>query len=229
MLSLKKSSLKKNFLERIDKKRKVLIKEVKTMFTGIIEGIGKIFRVEESKGSRRIWIESPFSLAQEKSGNSIAVDGCCLTITQKNKNRFAADVSPETLQRTTLGGLKKGMWVNLERPLRSQDRLGGHIVQGHVDGVARLRLKKQVKTKGEIFILFQFEYPKSLRKYLVEKGSIAIDGISLTLNQVTPKFLSVLIIPHTQNLTTLTHKNVGDRVNIEVDVLAKYLEKLIKR
>jgi riboflavin synthase len=198
------------------------------MFTGIIEKTGKVVRIQDRPGSRRIRIQTPFSLSKEKEGDSVAVDGCCLTITRKSKNSFSADVSPETLSRTTLGSLKNGMRVNLERPLRLRDRLGGHLVQGHVDGVGLLRSKKEVKSRGQNYLQLEFKFPRSLRRYLVEKGSIAIDGISLTINQVRADSFFVCLIPHTQIRTSLTAKKIGDKVNLEVDVLAKYLEQLVK-
>ncbi len=199
------------------------------MFTGIIEGVGKVQKVEDQNSSRRLWIQSPFSLRQEKPGDSIAVNGCCLTIIQKNKNSFAADVSPETLERTSLGELVAESLINLERPLRLQDRLGGHLVQGHVDGVGKIKSIRPHQTPQGNYLFLNFSYPSFLKKYLVEKGSITIDGISLTLNRVWGTFFEVCIIPHTQALTTLTHKKPGARVNLEVDVMAKYLEKLISR
>lgn len=199
------------------------------MFTGIIEGIGKIKKVEKLSSSRRLWISSSFSLSKEKLGASIAVDGCCLTLTQKNGKSFAADVSPETLRRTTLGDFKSGDSVNLERPLTLQARLGGHIVQGHVDGVGVIRSIRRVGAHGRATLQMFILFPKQLRKYLVEKGSVAVDGISLTVNRVKGNQLEICLIPHTQAQTALTAKKAGDRVNLEVDMLAKYLEQLIKR
>ncbi len=199
------------------------------MFTGIIEGIGSVRSLEKLKKSLRIWIEAPFSLNKEKLGDSIAVNGCCLTITAKKGKQFAADISPETLSRTSLGFLKKGSAVNLERALRFGDRLGGHIVQGHVDGLAKITTKKELKSGKEKYLIFEFEIARNLRPYLVEKGSVTLDGISLTVNQLKGRGFSVCVIPHTQNLTTLTAKKPGDNVNIEVDILAKYLEQILKR
>ncbi|MFO1518430.1 MAG: riboflavin synthase [bacterium] len=199
------------------------------MFTGIIEGIGRILKIENLPHSRRFWIESPFSLKNEKLGASIAVEGCCLTVTQKTARRFAADVSPETLKRTTLGSFKTGKGVNLERPVSLSTRLGGHLVQGHVDGVGTIQSKKRVKSGKEVYEVVQIQLPVGLKKYLVEKGSVAIDGISLTVNSVGKTSFTVCLIPHTQALTTLTAKKPGDRVNLEVDILAKYLEQLMKR
>lgn len=199
------------------------------MFTGIVEGVGSVLQVENRKKARRLWIKAPFSLAREKCGDSVAVEGVCLTIVQKEKGAFAADVSPETLKRSTLGRIEKGMHVNLERPLTFQSRLGGHIVQGHVDGMGVLISKKKIRTRHEEYFLLDIQAPRTLRRYLVEKGSVTVDGISLTVNQVASKSFTVCVIPHTQKRTTLTDKKAGDRVNLEVDILAKYLEKLIKR
>lgn len=196
------------------------------MFTGIIEGIGKVQSLEKLKSSIRIWIEPPFSLSKEKLGDSIAVSGCCLTITGKRGKSFAADVSPETLSRTSLSDLKIGSLVNVERALKFGDRLGGHIVQGHVDGVVKLISRKELRSKKGKYLVLSFEIARNLRPYLVEKGSVTLDGISLTVNEVQARSFSVCIIPHTQDLTTLTGKKTGDIVNIEVDILAKYLEQL---
>src|SRR3990167_5890774 len=142
------------------------------MFTGIIEGIGKVQKVENRGKSRRISILAPFSLSHEKVGDSIAVNGCCLTILKKKRKTFTADLSPETIECTTLGDIGPQTFVNLERPLRLSDRLGGHWVQGHVDGIATLIKKKKVKTDGESYLILEFSYPKKLKKYLVKKGSV---------------------------------------------------------
>ncbi len=199
------------------------------MFTGIIEGIGKIRSLEKFKRSLRIWIEAPFALNKEKIGDSIALNGCCLTITGKKGKQFAADISPETLKRTSLAFLEKGSSVNLERALKWGDRLGGHIVQGHVDGLAKVLARKELKSAKGKYLFFEFEIARNLKPYLVEKGSVTLDGISLTVNQLKGRGFSVCVIPHTQALTTLTAKKPGDNVNIEVDILAKYLEQLVKK
>lgn len=199
------------------------------MFTGIIEGIGKVKSLEKLKSSLRIWIEAPFSLSKEKLGDSIALNGCCLTITGKKTKQFAADVSPETLSRTSLGFLKKGSPVNLERALRLGDRLGGHIVQGHVDGLSKILSKNELGKGKQKYLVFELEIARNLRPYLVEKGSVTLDGISLTVNRIFAQKFSVCVIPHTQALTTLTGKTRGDSLNVEVDILAKYLESLFKR
>ncbi len=196
------------------------------MFTGLIEGIGKINKVEDFKQGRLLEITAPFSLAQEKIGDSIAVEGCCLTLVKKNKNRFQVEVSPETLKLTTLGEVKVGGGVNLERALKVSSRLGGHWVQGHVDGIVKLKSKKQAQVGKKTYLFLSFAYPKKFKKYFVVKGSITLAGVSLTLNSVSDRNLSVCLIPHTQSNTTLTGLKVGARVNFEADILAKYLESL---
>ena len=173
-------------------------------------------------------IQSPFSLRGTKVGDSIAVDGCCLTATKVQKNVFSADISPETLRCTTLSDFKKGTPVNLELPLRLMDRLGGHLVQGHVDGVGKILSRKAVKAYPQSYLLLTIKVPKHLKMYMVEKGSVTVDGISLTINQVKGDEISLCIIPHTQKKTALTDKNPGARVNIEADILLKYLEKMAK-
>lgn len=197
------------------------------MFTGIVAGVGEIKKVDKFKGHTRIQLESPFSLRGTKLGDSIALDGCCLTVTQLKGKRFSADVSPETLRVTTLGGLKKGSKVNLEMPLRMGDPLGGHLVQGHVDGVGKIHSNKLVKAKPNSYYLIQVTVPKQLSPYMIEKGSVTIDGISLTVNQVKGSKISLCIIPHTQEKTTLTVKRAGAKVNIEADILLKFVGKMM--
>jgi len=199
------------------------------MFTGIVEGVGQILEIKPRPQQLQIKIQSPFPLKGTQLGDSIAIDGCCLTVTRFQKDWFTADISPETLKRTTLGDLKKGTRVNLERPVRLADRLGGHLVQGHVDGVGKILATRKVQGPGETYFLIDIEIPKVLQDLVVEKGSIAIDGISLTVNAVKGRKISLCIIPHTQEKTTLTAKKAGARVNIEVDVIVKYVEKLLDR
>ncbi len=197
------------------------------MFTGIIEGVGKVESLEKLKDSLRIWFRAPFSLKKEKLGDSVSINGCCLTITQKKGNLFAVDVSPESLNRSNLGSLKKGSSVNVERALLLDARLGGHLVQGHVDGVSALLSRKMQNAGGEKYLILELEIARNLRPYLVEKGSITLDGISLTVNSVSAKKFSVCVIPHTRALTTLTDKKPGDNLNIEVDILAKYVKQML--
>ncbi|MFO1464803.1 MAG: riboflavin synthase [bacterium] len=198
------------------------------MFTGIVEGRGRIKKVESFRTHTRLEVECPFALKGTKVGDSIAVDGCCLTATRLQGRVFSADISPETLRVTTLGKLRKGDRVNVERPLRMGDRLGGHMVQGHVDGVGKLVKKQFVSAKPEGYWLLEVQVPKHLRLYMVDKGSVTVDGISLTVNQVKQDKIALCIIPHTQEKTTLVEKSVGAPLNLEADILLKYLEKMFK-
>jgi riboflavin synthase len=198
------------------------------MFTGIIEGVGLVKKVQSQSSHTRLEVESPFSLKGTRIGDSIAVNGCCLTATHIKGKVFAADLSPETLSLSNLGELKAGSRVNLERPLRLSDRLGGHLVQGHVDGVGKLVKKAFIKAKPEGYWLLEVEVPKHLRSYMVDKGSVTVDGISLTVNRAKAARISLCIIPHTQERTTLIDKEVGALLNLEADILLKYLEKMFK-
>jgi len=193
------------------------------MFTGIITNTGKV----EEKGEHTLRVSMPKKAAARlMKGGSVAVNGACLTVVTFTKTgSFSADIMPETWERTMLGTLKKGDTVNLEFPLRASDGLDGHFVQGHVDGTATL---KSISEKGESKIL-SFTASTDITKYLVEKGSIAINGISLTLIGAHAKGFSVGIIPHTWENTNLKYSSVGDRVNVEVDILAKYAAKLITK
>jgi riboflavin synthase len=194
------------------------------MFTGLIQDVGKIVSLQLKEKSAILAVETSLPLRSMELGASIAVNGACLTITKKGKNRFAVDVSPETLNRTSLAILRIGSLVNLERPLRLQDGLGGHLVTGHVDGVA---VVESIERQGE-FIFFTFRVPAQLGSFLVSKGSIAVDGISLTINECSRKRFSVAIIPFTLEHTNLRARRVGDKVNIETDLIGKYVQKLIK-
>ncbi len=193
------------------------------MFTGLIEDIGKIHKIVSRPSGLELSISCSLPVAEIKLGDSIAVDGACLTVTNIQAQGFSADVSSESITRTTLGSKRSGDRVNLERALRLGDRLGGHIVSGHIDAVAALAAREQA---GE-FIRLVFSCPDGLLRYIVEKGSVAVDGISLTVNSVTPRDFSVMIIPHTLEKTTLHDKKTGDRVNIENDIIGKYVEKLM--
>ncbi len=199
------------------------------MFTGIIEGIGSIKKVADFKTHLRFSIQTPFSLKASKLGDSIALNGCCLTVTSKKGRVFTADISPETLSCTNLADLKAGSLVNLERPLKVGDQLGGHWVQGHVDGVGVITSKEYIQAKPSSYYIVKVKVPKNLKSFMVNKGSVTIDGISLTVNQVTQQTISLCIIPHTQEKTTLTAKNEGDKVNIEADMILKYLNQLVKK
>jgi riboflavin synthase len=197
---------------------------LKPMFTGLIEDVGKIASLRRNKRSAVLAVETKLPIGSMKLGASIAVNGACLTVTQKGKNLFTVDVSPETLNRTSLAILGVGSLVNLERPLQLQDRLGGHLVTGHVDGVA---VVESIETQGE-FTFFTFSVPARLGTFLVSKGSAAVDGISLTINACSRRRFSVAIIPFTLKHTNLRARRVGDKVNIETDLIGKYVQKFVK-
>lgn len=193
------------------------------MFTGIIAGLGKLVGKRTAGGGVALEIEATFSLIDPQEGESIAVSGVCLTAYNIRGKRFHADVSPETLSRTKLGLLAIGDAVNLERAVRLSDRLGGHLVSGHVDCLARVASRQEL---GD-YTIFSFHIPKEQERYVIEKGSVAIDGISLTINGCSPGQFTVSIIPHTMKETTLARLEVGGKVNIEVDIIGKYVEKLL--
>jgi len=195
------------------------------MFTGLIEGIGHIRDASLSGGDMNISIRPIFDMSDCRIGDSVAVNGVCLTVTELNGGLLIFYASKETTSRTTLGMLKKGSEVNMERALRLSDRLGGHIVSGHVDDVGKIAEKKQVKNSW----LYGIEIDNSLSRYTIEKGSIAIEGISLTINRCQRGYFEVNIIPETASSTTLLKKKVGDKVNIETDMIAKYIEKLFMK
>jgi riboflavin synthase len=195
------------------------------MFTGIIEGFGTVSGIRPSGESKQITIDADFLLDGTKPGDSIAVSGACLTATMVSGRRFNADLSPETLTKTTLGLLRIGSRVNLERALRFSDRLGGHLVSGHIDGIGHIRQKRMLDNT----MIVTFEVPSPLGRYFIEKGSVAVDGISLTVYDCTQNQFSVSIIPHTAKLTTLSSKKEGDSVNIETDMIGKYVERFIGR
>ncbi len=194
------------------------------MFTGLVEDVGRIVSLARSGGSGRLTVATVLPVAEIRQGESVAVNGVCLTVTRQEAAGLTFDVSPESLERSTLGGLKGGDKVNLERALRLCDRLGGHIVTGHVDCIARVEARRE---QGNALIFTLRLLDPAISRYLVPKGSVALDGISLTLNDVTPTTFSVAIIPHTAAMTTLTLRKVGDRVNIESDILGKYVERLL--
>ena len=194
------------------------------MFTGIIEAIGKIKRVEQQQGDVRLTVSTnDLGLSDAQLGDSIAVNGVCLTAIELTAGQFVADVSNETLSATTMGGVKVGVAVNLECALQAQTRLGGHMVSGHVDGVGHVIERKSDARS----VRFTFAMPSELARYVAQKGSICIDGISLTVNTVDDVSFSVNIVPHTLEMTTLGDRQVGDTVNLEVDVIARYLERLM--
>lgn len=193
------------------------------MFTGIIQGKGKILEKRATGGGMVFAVEAGFDLTDPEEGESIAINGVCLTAKKIAGRRFSVDVSPESLSRTNLGGIAPGRMVNLERALRLSDRLGGHLVSGHIDAVGSVLGRK---AEGD-FVLFSFSVPAGLAKYIIEKGSIAVDGISLTVNRCDEESFAVAIIPHTLEVTTLGERKKGDLVNLEVDLIGKYVEKLL--
>jgi riboflavin synthase len=193
------------------------------MFTGIVEARGTIVSIEPQQGFVRLTIRSELDLTDVRTGDSISVDGACLTATQVDgaSREFCADVSPESLRVTTLGELKSGIGVNLEKAMRLDSRLGGHLVSGHVDCLGRL-IEKRAQGNG-----FLMGFQVDSTRYMIDKGSVAIDGVSLTVNAVQGNRFWVMIIPHTAVLTGLTNKNINDRVNIEFDLIGKYVEKFV--
>ncbi len=193
------------------------------MFTGIIEGPGKIIGKRTIGGGLAYDLEAGFDLIEPKEGESIAVSGVCLTAYSIRGRCFSVDVSPETVSRTKLGLLGPGAIVNLERALRLSDRLGGHIVSGHVDCLATVAGRKEIGN----YTIFSFSLPIEQGRYIIEKGSITIDGVSLTVNVCGSGTFTVSIIPHSLKMTTLDALKVGNKVNIEVDVIGKYIEKLL--
>jgi riboflavin synthase len=195
------------------------------MFTGIIEDKGKVLKVEYRGQEKRLTIELPSHLTEVQLGDSININGVCLTIVQKQGKTIELDLSQETLQKSILGELKEGNRVNLERALKLTDRLGGHIVTGHIDGIGVIVGKR----KERDFVQLEIRIPQPLSRYIVQKGSIAIDGISLTVNEFVGDEIRMTLIPYTIEKTTLLDKNEGDRVNVETDILGKYVEKLLEQ
>ncbi|CAB1058687.1 Riboflavin synthase eubacterial/eukaryotic (EC [Olavius sp. associated proteobacterium Delta 1] len=193
------------------------------MFTGIIEGLGNIAAIHSSGQGNRVTIEADFTLDQTKIGDSISVSGACLTAVKIEGRRFEVDVSPETLNTTTFDKAKVGDRVNLERAMRFSDRIDGHLVSGHIDGTG---IVKQREILGNAVIV-TIEVAESLTRYMIAKGSVAVDGISLTINSCDSGIFSISIIPHTAELTTIGFKNSGDRVNIETDMIGKYVERFL--
>ena len=193
------------------------------MFTGLIAELGTVERLAEGSTSCQLTVRAQKILPGVKIGDSIAVNGVCLTVVHLQGNRFTADVMPETVRRTTLRQLQPGDRVNLEKALRPADGLDGHIVQGHVEGVGTIR---EISPEGNA-LAYRIETPKELLRYIVEKGSVAIDGISLTVTETDDTGFSVSLIPHTAKMTTLGYKSVGDSVNLETDILARYVEKML--
>jgi len=191
------------------------------LFTGIIEEVGTVGEL----GDNKLTIRAAKVMEAQKMGDSIAVNGTCLTVVAHDSTTFTVDLSPETLSRTSLGSLEQNHKVNLERPLAVSDRLGGHIVQGHVDATGRITSSR---TEGNSQIL-RVRFPERMRPYIVEKGFIAVDGISLTVVQKGTSTFTLSVIPFTLENTNLQEKGVGGRVNLEIDIIAKYVESLMAR
>lgn len=193
------------------------------MFTGIIEELGRVREIEKRGDDARIVIEARIVTEDSADGDSISVNGVCLTALEVKPDSFAADVSKETLLRSTLGSLSKGSPVNLERAVTPSTRLGGHIVQGHVDGRGQFL---GAENHGESWT-FRIAYPREVARYLVFKGSVAVEGISLTIANLTDDYFEIAVIPKTWEVTNFSHLKRGDEVNLEVDVIAKYVERIL--
>jgi riboflavin synthase len=212
---------------------------VVAVFTGIVEELGEVVAVEPIEDSARLTVRGPLVTAGASAGDSIAVNGVCVTMTATTGGTFSADVMGETLHRSSLGELASGSMVNLERPMRLDDRLGGHLVQGHVDGVGRILQRSRgsgASPAAAHWDVVRISVPPLLARYVVEKGSIAVDGISLTISALGTgpdergqgDWIEVSLIPETLARTTLGRKQPGDPVNLEVDVIAKYVERLVR-
>lgn len=193
------------------------------MFTGLIEDVGKVIGLDRAGAGARLHVSSVLPQDEITLGDSVAVNGVCLTVVEKSSGRLSFDVSPETLERTLFKAIRPGTFVNLERALRFGDRLGGHLVSGHVDCLAVIRERREVSGN----FIFSFQVPPRYARYLIEKGSVAIDGISLTVNTVSDDGFTINIIPHTADHTTLRYRGPGDEVNIETDLIGKYVERLL--
>jgi riboflavin synthase len=196
------------------------------MFTGIIEEVGRITRIEQRGENRRIVISARQASKELKTGDSVAVSGVCLTALDIKPESFSADLAPETWERTSLSRIHEGALVNLELPMKSDGRFGGHIVQGHVDGVGKLIALERIADSGNWWL--HIELPREVEKYTVFKGSISIEGISLTVAKLEGNRCTIAIIPHTVEMTNLHLLKPGDPVNLEADLIAKYVEKMIK-
>jgi len=194
------------------------------MFTGIVEEMGAITVMRKTLAGTKLTILASTVMGDLKIGDSVSVDGICLTVVSRSERDFSVEVSPETLSVTTLGNFAVGMPVNLERAMRLNERIGGHLVAGHVDGVGVIRNRRQDANA----IMFAIEAPQHILRYCVIKGSITVDGISLTINDVNEKGFSVAIIPHTAKVTTLGLKQMNDPVNLESDLIGKYVERLLQ-
>jgi riboflavin synthase len=195
------------------------------MFTGLIEEVGKVLSLTGDRGTKRLTVAASQLAREMEKGDSIAVSGVCLTAVAIKKDSIGFDLAVETLARTSLSRLAKGTLVNLELPMKAGGRMGGHIVQGHVDGVARFLGLDKIEGKDDYWL--RIEIPAELAKYVVFKGSIAVEGISLTVAKIQAREVTIAIIPHTCEMTNLTQFQPGDPMNIEVDIIAKYAEKMV--
>ncbi|MEI7726505.1 MAG: riboflavin synthase [Bacteroidota bacterium] len=192
------------------------------MFTGIIEETGIITAIKNGAHSSQLTIQAKVVVTDVKVGDSICTNGICLTVTEYGSDYFVVDVMPETIRQTSFNSLKPGSMVNLERALRLMDRIGGHLVSGHIDGTGKI-IRRYVEDNA---VWFKIKADPSILDYIITRGSVALDGISLTVTDVDTRFFSVAIIPHTQNATTILQKKAGELLNIECDILGKYIEKL---
>jgi len=195
------------------------------MFTGIVEDKGKVLKVDRRGEMKRLTLDVPFDLTEMQLGDSININGVCLTVAEKRGRALSVDLSPESLQKTTLARVKEADQVNLERALRLSDRLGGHIVTGHIDGIGIIT-ERRIEGNS---VQLKIRIPQAITPYVVQKGSIAIDGISLTVNEFREDWIRLTLIPYTLEKTTLIEKKVGDEVNVEADILGKYVEKVLNR
>lgn len=193
------------------------------MFTGIITAKGTIAQVDETRGDKRFVIETPWDMTDVPMGASIACSGCCLTVVEKTKTSFTVDVSAESLSKTNLNDWAIGSKINLESSLKFGDELGGHLVSGHVDGLATL---ESIEKEGDSHRL-KIRVPQNLKHFIASKGSVTLDGISLTINEVEDDVFGVNIIPHTWEVTTLGTRKVGDKINLEIDMLARYVARIL--
>jgi len=196
------------------------------MFTGIIEEVGRVTRIEQRGENRRITITANNTPKELKTGNSVAVSGVCLTALDMKPNSFCADLAPETWVRTSFSRMHEGALVNLELPMKADGRFGGHVVQGHVDGVGKFLALERIKDSENFWL--RIELPREVEKYTVFKGSISIEGISLTVAKLEGTTCTIAIIPHTVEMTNLNSLKPGDPVNLEADLIAKYVEKMMR-
>ncbi len=196
------------------------------MFTGIIEEVGRVARIDQKGENRRITIDAQNTPKELKTGNSVAVSGVCLTALDIKPHSFCADLAPETWARTSFSRMKEGALINLELPMKADGRFGGHIVQGHVDGVGKLMAFDRIPGSENWWL--HIEIPEELDRYVVYKGSISIEGISLTVAKIEDRRCTIAIIPHTVEMTNLNSLRPGDPVNLETDLIAKYVEKMMK-